>query len=172
MTCIVGITHENSTYIGGDRSASDESSLLSIKNPKVEVKGNWIYGYAGTIGIGQLLSFIDLPPEVDDPYIYIRLHIVEKLKDAMESFTNPSDIHDTSWLIGYKDRLFEMSSQDWGVVEVDASAIGSGSQYALGSLYTSIERHPVERIGFALGAAIMYSPHCQGPVDILFTNNQ
>lgn len=168
MTCIVGISDGDLVYIGGDRSASDGDSIVSIKNPKVEERSNWIYGYAGTIGIGQLLSFINLRPEVDNPYTYIRLTIVEELKKAIESFSNPPVEHDTTWLIGKNGRLFELSSQDWGVVEVDQTSIGSGSQYALGSLYTSIDKHPIERINLAVGSAITYSPMCQGPIDIVF----
>lgn len=170
MTCIVGLTHEGYVYMGGDRGASDGDSIISMKNPKVESKGNWVYGYAGTIGIGQLLSFIDLPAEVENPFAYIRLELVELLKDSIETFTNPTTEHDTSWLIGYKDRLFELSAADWGVLELDYTSIGSGSQYALGSLYTSIDEDPIYRIGLSLGAAIQYSPTCQAPIDVVSTD--
>lgn len=168
MTCIVGITDGDMVYIGGDRAASDGDSIVSIKNPKVYSSNDWVYGYAGTIGIGQLLSYIPLPNEVDNIFTYIRFTIVEELKKAIDSFTNPPTEHDTSWLIGKNGRLFELSSQDWGVCEIDQTAIGSGSQYAFGSLYTSIDKDPVDRIGLALGAAITYSPMCQGPIDIVF----
>ena len=168
MTCIVGIIHNELVYIGSDRAASDGDSILSIKNPKVEVRDGWIYAYAGTIGIGQLLSYIPLPAEVDDLLSYIRLTVVEELKKAIESFSYIPTEHDTTWLIGKNGRLFELSSSDWGVVEVDYTSIGSGSQYAFGSLYTSIDKSPIERIGMAIGAAITYSPSCQGPIDILY----
>jgi ATP-dependent protease HslVU (ClpYQ) peptidase subunit len=168
MTCIVGIIDNESVYIGADRAASDGSSILSIKNPKVELRNGWIYAYAGTIGIGQLLSYIPLPAEVDEIFPYIRLTIVEELKKAIESFSYIPTENDTTWLIGKNGRLFELSSSDWGVIEINESAIGGGSQYAFGSLYTSIDKDPIERVGLALGAAITYSPDCQGPVDILF----
>lgn len=171
MTCIVGIIQDNTVYVGGDRSASDGDSIISIKNPKVEERNGWVYGYAGTIGIGQLFSFIPLPAEVDNEYHYIRLTIVEELKKAMDSFTNPPTEHDTTWLIGKNGRLFELSSSDWGVVEVEETSIGSGSQYALGSLYTSIDKTPIDRISLALGASIIYSPMCKGPIDIVSTDN-
>lgn len=169
MTCIVGIVHNESVYIGGDRAASDGDSIISIRNPKVELRNGWVYGYAGTIGIGQLLSFISLPAEVEDIYTYIRLSIVEDIKKAIEAFSYIPTEHDTTWLIGKNGRLFELSSSDWGVIEINESSIGGGSQYALGSLYTSIDKDPIERIGMAIGAAIIYSPDCQGPIDILYT---
>lgn len=168
MTCIVGITDNEFVYIGADRSASDGGSILSMKKPKVETRNGWIYAYAGTIGIGQLFSFISLPAEVEDVYTYIRLSIVEDIKKAIETFSYIPTEHDTTWLIGKNGRLFELSSSDWGVVEVDYTSIGSGSQYAFGSLYTSIDNTPVDKVALALGAAITFSPDCQGPIDILF----
>lgn len=169
MTCIVGISDGDLVYIGGDRAASDGDTILSIKNPKVYSSNDWVYGYAGTIGIGQLISAITLPPPSEvNIYNYIRFDLVEQLRKAIDAFSNSPTEHDTSWLIGADGRLFELSAEDWGVVEVDQTSIGSGSQYALGSLYTSIDKDPVDRIGLALGAAIAYSPMCQGPIDILF----
>lgn len=168
MTCIVGIADQGRVYIGADRGVSDGASIVSIKNPKVEIRNNWIYAYAGSIGIGQLLSFINIQSEVDDPYTYIRLDIVEMLKKAMESFSSSPEECDTSWLIGKNGRLFELSAQDWGVIEIDSTSIGSGSSYALGSLYTSVNNHPLDRIQMALDAAIHYSPDCAQPVDIVY----
>jgi hypothetical protein len=165
MTCIVGITNGYQIYMGGERGASDGDSIISLVNPKVESRNGWIYGYAGTIGIGQLLSYIPLESEVEEIFPYIRLYIVEELRKSMESFTNPPTEHDTTWLIGYKGRLFELSSSDWGVIEIYESAIGGGSQYALGSLYTSTTEEPETRILLALQAAITYSPTCQGTWD-------
>ena len=167
MTCIVGIADDGQVYMGAERAASDGGSIVSMLNPKVERRNGWIYAYAGTIGIGQLMSFVSLPPECDDPYVYIRLSIVEDMKKAMEAFSHTPEEHDTTWLIGKNGRLFELSAGDWGLVEIDHAAIGSGSQYALGSLYTS-DNHPIDRIQTAIDAAIEYSPECRGPVDILF----
>lgn len=166
MTCIVGIAEEGHVYIGADRGASDGASITSIKNPKVEIKNGWIYAYAGTIGVGQLFSFLTLPEKVDDPFSYIRLTIVEDMKKLLESFSHNPDEPNTSWLIGKNGRLFELSAGDWGLIEIDHTAIGSGNQYAFGSLYTS-NNHPIDRIQTAIDAAILYSPECSEPVDIL-----
>lgn len=170
MTCIVGIATEDSVYIGGDRAASDEDSIYSLRTPKVFTNGSWIVGYCGTIGIAQLIEFIEFEEEVDDPYTYIRLTIVEQLKKAIESFSNASAEHDTAWLIGYKNRLFELCDSDWGVMEFQEVAIGSGGSFALGSLHTTSQfdvATPYYRIECALNAAIALSPLCQGPIDIL-----
>ena len=173
MTCIVAIAHEDKVYIGGERGASDDSTIVSLAQPKVKVKGDWIYGYAGSLGNGQLFDLLDLPAvgEDDDPYRIIRIDIVEDLKSIIESYGSDKDENATDFLIGCKGRLFEMSTEDWGVVEVSEVAIGSGGSYALGSLHTTSQFEvatPYYRIEQALNAAITYSPTCQGPIDILY----
>lgn len=169
MTCIVALSHDNNIYMGGDRSASDGDSIVSMSRPKINIKDQWIFGYAGNIGLGQLIEFISFPTlkEDDDPYMILRLHIVEELKRYIETHGD-AESDDAHWLIGCKGRLFELSSDGWGVIEVNQSSIGSGTPYALGSLYTSIDNDPIDRIGMALGSAITYSPTCQAPVDILY----
>lgn len=173
MTCIVGIVHNDVIYIGGERSIASEDSILSSPVSKVSVKDEWIYGYSGTIGIGQLMDIIHLPAAAGDVFKTIKTKIVPALQVAIENYARESHDHDTQWLIGANKRLFELSSADWGVIEVIESSIGGGSGYALGSLYTSFmhtDEYPVYspdmRVGLALNAAITHSPMCQGPVDI------
>lgn len=168
MTCIVGIVDNDIIYMGGDRAASDDLSIISMKNPKVFIRDEWIYGYAGTIGIGQLIHYIDLPSPEGDIEKLIRLDICESLKTMIDIYARDVETEDTGFLIGAKGRLFEFNVADWGVLEITQTAIGSGNQIALGSLHTSIDSDPIDRIGIALGAAITYSPSCQGPIDIIY----
>ena len=169
MTVIVGMVHDDVIYIGGDRGVSDDSSILSMLQPKVCIRDEWIYGYAGSLGNGQLFDFIDLPPikKTDDIYKVLRMSIVENYKSILDTHGSSKDDYATDFVIGCKGRLFEFNTDDWGVAEIKEVAIGSGGNFALGSLYTSTDNDPVERIGLALGAAITYSPSCQGPIDIL-----
>jgi len=160
---------DSTIYIGGDRGISDDSSMLSMLLPKVVIKDEWIYGYAGSLGNGQLFDFIDLPPVDEDTDIYkvLRMDIVESYKSILDTHGSSGDDSETDFIIGCKGRLFEFNTGDWGVAEISQVAVGSGGNFALGSLYTSMDKEPIERIGLALGAAITYSPTCQGPIDIL-----
>ena len=169
MTVIVGIVHDDVIYIGGDRGVSDDSSILSMLQPKVVIKNEWIYGYAGSLGNGQLFDFIDLPPikKTDDIYKVLRMDIVENYKSILDTHGSSKDDDSTDFVIGCGGRLFEFNTDDWGVAEIKEVAIGSGGNFALGSLYTSTDYDPIERVGLALGAATTYSPTCQGPIDIL-----
>ena len=168
MTCIVGISDGTHVYIGGDRGISDGEVILSMSRPKIGVRGDWIYGYAGDLGIGQSIEVIDLPivEDNDDPYMLIVNELIYTLHERIDRLIN-NDGPQADFLIGCKGRLFELNTEAWGVSEIKESAIGSGSQYALGSLYTSIDNPPIYRIHTALEAAITYSTSCQGPIDIL-----
>jgi hypothetical protein len=164
VTCIVGIVEDSVIYMGGDRAASDEVSIVSMKQPKVYIRDEWIYGYAGNIGEGQWINYISLPSPEGDVEKILKTKIAPLLRKSIE---NDRDSSDTGFLIGARGRLFELSVEDWGVIEISESSIGSGSQFALGSLYTSIGKDSIDRIGLALGSAITYSPTCQGPIDII-----
>jgi len=171
MTCIVGISDKDTIYIGADRGASDDDSIVSLLKPKVYIKGDWIFGYSGSLGTGQLMQCITMPDvsEDEDPFIVLRMDIVEALKVAIDSYGNDSSDHAADFIIGCKGRLFEFSTEDWGVAEVKEVAIGSGGAFALGSLFsTSDIDNPIVRLTIAIEAAITYSPSCQGPTDILY----
>lgn len=169
MTCIVGISYKGNVYMGGERGLSDGNVIVSMSRPKVNIKQDWVFGYAGDIGIGQFLNTIDLPivKPNDDPYNLIIDNIIYSLHEKIDGFIKNDEV-EADFLIGCQGRLFELNTSSWGVAEVQESSIGSGSSYAFGSLYTSIDKEPIERIGLAIGAAITYSPTCQGPVDIIF----
>jgi hypothetical protein len=70
-------------------------------------------------------------------------------------------------LVGGYGRLFEVYTDDWGIVELSETAVGSGSSYALGSLYSTQDKEPLYRVHEALNASIQYSPTCAGPIDIM-----
>lgn len=169
MTCIVGIADGNQVTIGGDRSMGDESIVLPTLRPKVVKVGEYIIGYAGSMGVGQLMQCITIPPPGKDPFTIIRFNIVEEMKKAIESFSSYNDDNETDFLIGVQGRLFELNTQDWQVAEYSESAVGSGGSIALGSLHTtkSIYTDNTLRVAIALDAAINLSPTCVGPVDIV-----
>ena len=173
MTCIVGIAKDNVVYIGGDRGASDGSSIASLDTPKVYIRDEWIFGYAGSIGIGQIMQIIDIPilKEDDDPFLVLRMDMVDAFRSMLEhNGITMNEDNDTDILIGCRGRLFEFSPADWSVAEIKETAIGSGGNFALGSLYTTKDFPitPEFRIEYALNSAITYSPTCQGGIDILY----
>ena len=170
MTIIVGITDGTKVYIGGDRGASDGVTILSLSRPKVYINNNWIFGYAGSLGVGQLMEIIDMPDAGEDPYKTLRTDVVTHMRNAIDLYGNSDPEHTSDFIIGTQGRLFELNTADWSVAEVIETSIGSGNELALGSLYTTkmfSAATPEFRINLALESAIYYSPTCQGEVDIL-----
>jgi len=169
VTCIVGIAKDGVVYIGGDRAASDGNIVLPLTLPKVKRCGEYLIGFAGSMGIGQLAHYIDMPPIGKNIEKTLRTSFVKSLKTAVEEYGNASHLEDnsTDWLVGVNGRLFEISSQDWGVCEFAESSIGSGNSIALGSLHTTQNwKDQEKRIRYSLQAALDISPSCSGPIDI------
>jgi 20S proteasome alpha/beta subunit len=168
MTVLVGMVHNGNVYIGADRGASDESLILPLKQPKIARVGQYIIGYSGNIGVGQLAQCIDLP-SIDYKSIkkHLRTTFVKAYKDAIDEY-GVYDKDDTSnILIGIKGRLFEMDTADFQVSEFDMTAVGSGAHFALGSLYTTNTwKDPIKRITKAIEVACELSPGCRLPMDI------
>lgn len=173
MTVIVGIANKDKVYIGGDRGVSDDETILSLCRPKVHINNGWLFGYSGSLGIGQLMEIIDMP-EVDkdtDVYKVLRTDVVSNMRNAIDLYSVSNAETASDFLVGISGRLFEMNTTDWSVAEIEETSIGSGSSYALGSLYTTKDfpATPEFRINMAIEAAIKYSPSCQGWVDVLYT---
>lgn len=169
MTVIVGITDGTTVYIGGDRGVSDDVSILSLSRPKVHINNGWLFGYSGSLGVGQLMEIIDMPDAGEDPYKTLRTDVVSHMRSAIYLYGSNDPEHTSDFIIGTQGRLFELSTADWSVAEVNETALGSGSAFAFGSLYTTKD-FPASaeyRINMALEAAITCSPTCQGGIDIL-----
>lgn len=169
MTCIVGISNGGNVYIGGERGSSDESSILPLTRPKVAYNSDYLIGYSGSQGIGELAHFINMPPITKDIHKTLRTTFISTLKSAIEDYGNASHLEDnsTDWLVGVNGKLFEISSEDWHIAEFEYSAIGGGGNIALGSLHTSRNwRDQEKRIRYALQAAVDINPGCISPIDI------
>lgn len=169
MTIIIGITDGTTVYIGGDRGVSDDVSILSLSRPKVHINNDWVFGYSGCLGVGQLMELIDMPDAGEDLYRTLRTDVVSHMRSAIEVYSNVDPELNTEFIIGTQGRLFEMNTSDWSVAEVTETALGSGGPFALGSLFTTKDfpATPEYRIEMALNAAIICSPSCQGGIDII-----
>jgi ATP-dependent protease HslVU (ClpYQ) peptidase subunit len=174
MTCISAIAHNGKIYMGGDSAASDEGNIVSTrKEPKVFIKNNYLIGYAGSFRFGKVVEHVFIPPkpQTDNLDKFLNTSFVDALRSACEvSKIDPSSEDDPSeLLVGVNGRLFEFCN-DWHFGE-DANnfnAIGSGSSFALGSLYsTGRMQSPPARIKLSLQAAEKFSPSVRSPFTIL-----
>lgn len=157
MTTIIGYTNGVDLYIAGDKSASDGQTMVVTDTPKVYRIGSSVaIGFAGSWRGGELGVQALRGLDVDSPDCNIHdmtAAIAESWREA--DFKN----EDTTFLIGYSGQWFEIQP-DLGHIAIfgDFHAIGSGAQFALGSLYSSEEYGPSRlRIKVAFEAAAKWT---------------
>ena len=175
MTCIIAIGDGKQVVMGGERGNSDSGIILSSSTPKIIDLGHYLYGYAGLTGPSQLIAyrftFPPIPRNVDMTG-FMLTEFIPSLRSFCQSHEiNPDKEEDSAnILIGARGRVYEIDTYDFQCVEYEYSAIGSGREYALGSLYTQKKGNTDDLpsiVSNAVSAAIHFSPTCQGPVDIL-----
>jgi len=170
MTCIAGIMKDGKVYLAGERGASEGTYIVPIDRPKIWKNGPYVFGYAGTFN-SQIIQYNFNPPTPEgnlDKFMHT------KFLKALKTFYAEWDIggkdSEVSLIVGIKGRLYEHDAEDLTLISYDRDyiAIGSGADYAMGSLHaTQNYKDPKRRLTQALDAAILYSPHCLYPIDFL-----
>ena len=173
MTCIVGMVHNKTVYMGADSAGVAGFDIRTRKDPKVFISGEFIIGYTSSFRMGQILRYSFSPPnprEGVEPYKYMCTEFIDTLISTMKekgfATVNNNEVRGGIFLVGYRGSLFEVES-DFQVGEVykNYASVGCGEAYALGALY-SIEKSdtmPEERIKIALSAAQEFSAGVREP---------
>lgn len=175
MTCIVGLKSKTGIYIGGDSAVSSHNLIQTITDPKVWRKGQFIFGFAGSLRTGQIIKYnLKIPPINNRPPTeYMVTSFINSMRKCLKTAGSAREEHkeeeqDSQFLIGYQGHLFEID-EAYGVCEVadEYVAIGSGTEYALGSLYATKGRPAEERLTKALEAASYFSEGVRPPFHII-----
>lgn len=175
MTCIVALSYKDKVYMGGDSSAVEENGgmISTRKEPKVFIKNGYLLGYSGSFRFGKVVEHLFVPPKPDLNNLdkFLNTTFVDSLREICEkSKVDPASEEDGSeMLVGVGGRLFEFCN-DWHLGEDrnNFNAIGAGTSFALGSLYsTRHKRTPHARIKSALESAERFSSSVRGPFTIL-----
>lgn len=174
MTCIVAITDGSKVYMGGDSAAAemDGNFVTSRLEPKVFVRDNYIVGYAGSFRFGKLVEHIfNFPKPSGDIDHFMNTVFISNLRDCFEEnkLDNSEEKDAGELLIGINGHLYEFNS-DWHLGQniYEYNAIGSGSQFSMGSLFSTRRiKSPHARITLALEASEAFSPFVRRPFTIL-----
>jgi len=176
MTVIVGANYDGVTYLGADSSASDETSIEARVENKVWIDGNWVAASCPNFRFIQLVKhYLDLdyilgpPEETTTRELVVKL--VPILRRVIESEQHPID--DWTLLLGGNGVMYEIDS-GYAVSSVpDYVSIGSGAEYALGSMfnYWETKHHPLDNVESAVKTAVesgcFFSITCCEPVTVL-----
>jgi len=181
MTCIIGYIDRinNKVILGGDSASITNKQIMIRKTPKVFKNGNFIFGSSGSIRLSQLLENSFKPPkiEIDTILEYMCITFVNEIRNCLReggilNINNNIETMENDIIVGYKNRLFTIYS-DFTVFENinDFISIGSGLEYALGSLHTTKDDNITieNKILLALGAASKYCTGVSEPFNLIST---
>lgn len=176
MTCIVGLRHKGSVYIGADSAAVSGDHVEARRDKKVFVRGPYVIGGAGSFRAIDLLQYVaELPVPIAkvDLRAFMCSHFVDALRQcyktagSLQRDDGIEGIHG-AFLVGVRGRLFELS-YDLQVGEhyTPYSAIGCGAVYALGAMHAMHAargaRKPKQMVLTALGASARFCGGVRAP---------
>jgi ATP-dependent protease HslVU (ClpYQ) peptidase subunit len=144
MTCIIGAVDKETgdVYIGGDSAGVSGHDITTVSGPKVFVKGQYAFGYAGSFRFGQILKSVFEPPiyrgEVS-PEDWLTGELAEHLRATVKvfGFGKSKDGREEGGLalVGFQGRLFMLQDEFEFVEARDGiMGIGIGDYYALAAM--------------------------------------
>lgn len=171
MTCIVGLVHRGTVYIGGDSASVQGWTSRVTRLPKVFRVGPFLIGYTTSFRMGQLLQYgltvrMRRPDEGEMDFMVtefaerVRLLLKERGVAKVEANAESGG----QFLVGYHGRLFSVQ-QDFQVNEMadGYDAVGSGAEYALGALKALDRSPPVVRLRRALEVSAHFNMGVSAP---------
>lgn len=176
MTCIVGyIDDTNGIWMGSDSGSSVGGHIIDA-GTKIFTKSNrWIYAFTGSLRVDQLIKYkFDEPkiPEDKDLEEYMVVDYIDSLRECLHKHNwlrrkDNQDDGECRFIIGIRNRLFEVYS-DLQVRETsyNYSAMGSGRDFALGSLHSDSRTDPHDKVYRAVQAACEFCTTVCPPIHI------
>lgn len=171
MTVITGYRIENLTCIAADSSASDDLSIETRQEPKVWEQGDWLIASCPSFRLMQILKYeISFDDILGPPDECCMKELVRKLVPLLKLRLDSDASVGTDWgiMFGGMGNLWIMDA-DYAINEVaDFASLGSGSDYAMGSMSVmDKEDYYIEDIAFkAAQAACSFSMSCCEPITV------
>lgn len=176
MTCVVGVVSNKKIYLGADSAGVAGYQMQIRSDRKVFRHQDFLFGFAGSFRMGQILKYNFKPPLHRLPVStdqYLHTSFVDALRGAFIAggFTQSSlgqEFADGLILFGYQGKLYCVEP-DFQISESvdDYMAIGCGAQAALGSLFSTADATPEARVQLALEASERYSAGVRRPFYLL-----
>ena len=181
MTVIVGLIHDGTITMGADTLmvAGFDKSHLAPSVSKVARRGPFLIGVTGSVRVLQTVRYrldvaIDNRTDADDMEFMVT-DFVDELRRVLRAggsaheengVEHTGDREDCSrFMVGYRGHLYRVGA-DYNVTETtdDFAAIGSGEDFALGSLHSTHGLDPETRIQIAIRAAMRFNAGVGGEI--------
>lgn len=140
MTSIVGIEYGGKVLLGGDIQGTGGNCKVIHTQPKVFNKSGVAFGWAGSYRFGQILEHELSNPVIPEDDAEIYRWLVTILVPNIRKILKDNGCDDGgNCLIGVKGQLWELQS-DFSVIRstIGYAAVGSGAEYAIGSVFTAL----------------------------------
>lgn len=174
MTCIVGVKSDKGCVFGGDSITVSETVIRKTSGPKVFKKGTILFGNCGSVILGNSLFDLEIKekvkPNINSVYesIVIPFKTLLKKRGLLEVHLEMERLNDSAFLVGIEDRIFSIYP-DTQVDEYQEpyAALGCGEEFALGSLHSSYNESPENRVKMALEASAYHCTKVCEPFNII-----
>lgn len=179
MTVIVAIETDDAVWFGSDRLGSNGYVGEPVTFPKVFANGCVTIGYTGSFRMGQLLQYaltVPVLPVGVDVNRWMAVDFMQAVRQAFkdnEWFESKDGVAvGGSFLVAVAGRCYEIQS-DFSFLRSMSNeyAVGSGKDYALGSLRSTRGSKPKKRLLEALETAAEYVVSVGGPFDFVKVQN-
>lgn len=182
MTCIVALRGTDHIIVGADRQGTAWHLAHFSAQPKISEHNGVIVGVAGSVRLSQVIEHeldwddvtMRLRPD-DDPYTWAVKKLIPAIRGVLSAHAAltvenaVAEAHHTAAIFAVRRRILCLHG-DLQIYEnaEPYAAIGSGSEVALGSLYsTEWMANPAERVTIALTAAARWITSVGGPFDLI-----
>lgn len=173
MTCVVGLLHDGRVYMGADSAATEPqtSDQFILSRRKVTRKGPYLIGTCGEPRYGDIMRHCFAPPEPDwdDIDRFMADEFTAALRACFEEHgwlerkDGRAVASGSEALIGVNKRLFVVGEYFQSFSLDEYCAVGTGMDFAFGSLYSTEGKPPRERVLEALKAAQKFNAACREP---------
>ena len=175
MTCIVGLKHDGEIYIGADSLGSNGYTKTVRTDEKVFRNGPFLMGFTTSFRMGQLLHHAFDPPKLPEGNLdrFMTVEFINGVRQCLKDggFAQVESEHQEkggTFLVGVRDQLYTIESDyQVGKSAIGYDAVGSGEDFAKGSLFSTTGQEPRARVRMALKAAAANSVSVAGPYKIL-----
>lgn len=167
MTCIVAVKKDNKIYMSGDTADTADYEVRTMATNKIIKKKRMLIGCAGAAKLLGVIQYNFCPSyPSDDIMKYFYTSFIPTLSQCFKDYEIPTEdgLYHCELLIGMSGRLFIIDSALQVNERVDDfEAVGSGSSYALGVLYTNRNKNPKIRLKEALEASAYFDGSVRSP---------
>lgn len=162
MSCAIGLKQDGEIWLAAEGMGSTDEGVIRHEDcDKIFKNGPFTIAFVGSVRTGQILmpKHFETPKDIEYLPNWIQ---AQCLKYGCLGAGEPGTQIASNFLVVFKKKLYEIL-EDLQIKEVKTySSIGSGSAFALGSLFSTEGLPAEDRLRIALQAATRFSAECGG----------